>query len=322
MGEQYQGNPFTMKSPDEVADITLPVVVRELVERYNEQIGIRDEFLWQWIYSAFPSFTLNTVRQEDFEQVRTEKTILTMFITIIDDLAETTHDSATFLEAQKVAHPTATPLSDHSAVNADILAFIEHVWETLQETLTTAPQYSTYNQHYTFDLNQALNSIEYSEFISDNPGIANITESWAYGSHNMVMYAYTDIDLMHSPQIPETDVRELRKFLYDIQKMARIGNWVSTWEREIHSRDFAAGIVVKALEDGVVTVEELETLPPDDLITRVTNAGVEEYFLNEWDRLYEASDPTQYTTEKIDLDKIHSGMKTVLEYHLSTRGYK
>lgn len=313
---------FSMHSPAEIQNLTLPAVVRNLVDDYNKVIGLRDEFVWKWIYSLFPAFTLNTVPDEHFEAARTQKTLLTMYVTITDDIAEATNDGPTFIEAQKIPHPTATPLYENNDVDEKTLQFLETVWTTLQEQLLQAPRYTEYSSHFRFDLNQTLNSIDYSQFVSQHPELATVSECWAYGPHNMVMYAYSDIDLMYSPGIPDSDIRQLRDFLSTAQKMARIGNWVSTWEREIQDTDYSSGIVVKALEDGIVTVEELETLPEQELIGRITDAGLETYFLEEWERLNDVSDPTQYNTQKINLHHMLDGMETVLDYHLASRGYK
>lgn len=314
--------PTESPSPEDIRNTQLPSKVQELVTEYNNTIGIREEFVWKWMYNLLPEFTLNTVSPDNADNVREAKTILTMFVTIVDDIAESTNDYPTFLEAQKVPHPTAPPRFDGDNIDGDTLRVLNTVWDTLDNTLRHTPQYYKYHPHYRFDLNQTLNSIEYSQFITQHPQIANLNESWMYGPHNMVMYAYADIDLMHSPQIPDSDVRPLRKFLCDAQKMARIGNWVSTWEREIHDGDYGSGIVVKALEDNILTTEDLDELPAETIIERIETAELEEYFLDEWGRLYNQVDSQQYDTTEIDLVALRDAMGTILDYHLSSRGHK
>ena len=84
-----------------IDDVVLPDRVAALADDYAAVFGERDRFLWQWIYSLLPEFTLSSVADEHAEEVRVQKTIFTLFITLLDDLAEKRGDVRTFEEIQR-----------------------------------------------------------------------------------------------------------------------------------------------------------------------------------------------------------------------------
>ncbi len=49
---------------EEVRTTSLPDQVAELADEYERICGERDRFLWQWIYSLFPEFTLSSVHPD------------------------------------------------------------------------------------------------------------------------------------------------------------------------------------------------------------------------------------------------------------------
>ncbi|WP_458189305.1 hypothetical protein [Haladaptatus sp. NG-WS-4] len=46
---------------EQISATTLPESVAELADEYDDVAGERDRYLWQSIYSLFPSFTLSSV---------------------------------------------------------------------------------------------------------------------------------------------------------------------------------------------------------------------------------------------------------------------
>ena len=195
----------------------------------DRQFDDRDRFLWQWIYALFPEFTLSSVADEHARHVRTQKTILTMYVTILDDLLETHGDRATFLEVCKCHRKGLEPDPDPAAVDADTVEFVQRVWTAFETGQEGAPRREAFADVFAYDLDQTINAVEYSAVLSDTPEMANITGARRYDSHNMVLFAYTDLDLMYSPAFDLSDFGALRDLVWDLQEMARIGNWVTTW---------------------------------------------------------------------------------------------
>lgn len=310
-----------------VAEHTLPDELAELADRYERQVGIRDRFVWKWFHLLNPHFKLSAVDTEHTAKVQDDKTFLTFYITLIDDLLETRNDTATFEAA------AALPFADSAHIRQDnvdssYLEITADVWETVEERLLNAPAYERFAPIFEFDLRQVINAIRYSGVVTEQPRMGNLTEAYAYGSHNMVMFPYAWIDLMHSSTFDMDELPTVRTMLWHAQRLARIGNWVSTWERELEEHDFGSGIVIHALENGLVSADDLQEAADasnkddlDEIAAKIDREGIEEFFLDEWRWHYQkvARIPA---LESVDLDEFLRGIETVLQFHLGSRGLK
>jgi hypothetical protein len=313
----HEGTDFT----EQIADVTLPETVTELVADYDRLYGDRSSFLWRWIYSLFPEFTLSSVADGYAAEARTQKTVLTMYVTVLDDLVEHHGDRRTFEEARCLPREGKRPDRERVAVDEEQFAFIERLWETFADGVAWAPRHDEFADVFRYDVRQTLNAMEYSAVVNGNPRIANLSGARRYGAHNMVMFPYADVDLMYSPAFDTGDFGAVRDLLWDLQEMARIGNWLTTWEREIREGDYTAGVIVAALEEGVVTTRELRHRE-DDAIEAIRNQDIEERFRRRWRERYRSVRDREFAAESVDLDALVSGMETVFEYHLASRGHK
>ena len=306
-----------------VQSVNLPTVVSEFADAYDEQVGDRDSFVWKWIYSLFPSFELDSVSDEHVSTLRVQKTLLTIFVTVLDDLLENRGDQATFEEARQIPFAPTRVRLDRPDVDGEVLGYLADLWIELDTRMQDAPHYDDYADLFQYDLRQTFNAISFGELLTNNPATANRTGYFRYASHNMCMFPYSDLDLMHSPAFDRSQLGTLRATLWDVQELARIGNDLTTWEREIGEDDFSAGIVVQALEEGVVTVADLEQpVDADALVDRIRSAGIEDGFADEWVHRYQNSLDRAERTNAVDIVELVTGMKTVFQYHLASRGKK
>ena len=308
---------------EEVRTTSLPDRVVELADEYERVCGERDRFLWQWIYSLFPEFTLSSVHPDHADHVRTQKTILTMYVTILDDIVENDGDRDTFEEARRLVQDPSAVDPSRAAVSDDFFSFIQRVWREFEGGLADAPRVDEFYDVFTYDMRQTLNAMDYSAVVNENPRIANLSGAETYGAHNMVMFPYAAVDLMYSPEFDLADYGTVRDLIWDLQEMARIGNWLTTWEREVKEGDYTAGIVVLALQEGFVTPEELED--PDgksELIDKIKAEQFEAQFRDRWADIYQSVRDREFDTDSVDLDALVEGMETVFQYHEASRGHK
>ncbi|MFC5972074.1 hypothetical protein ACFPYI_12110 [Halomarina salina] len=166
--------------------------------------------------------------------------------------------------------------------------------------------------------------MDYGWLINDTPEAATPRGTDTYGPHNMTMFSYAAIDIMHSPAFAATDIGELREVVWDAQRLARIGNWVTTWERELREGDYTAGVVVKAIADDVVSIDELESpdVSDDELIERIHEAAIEQSFQDNWEEEYQSLREKTFTTNSVDLEAYVDGMTEVRDLHRASRGHK
>jgi len=301
----------------------LPPRVAALADEYERLVGDRDRFLWQWIHSLLPSFTLSSVDDRHASRVRACKTTLTMYVTLLDDLLERHGDRRTFREACRLAEPGASADPARAAVDAETFAFIERVWATVADDLEAAPRGDEFADVFAYDLRQTANAIEYSALVSERPHLANLSGARRFEAHNMNLFAYVDVDLMYSSAFDPEDLGSLRDLCWDLQEMARIGNWLTTWERELAEGDYSAGVVVLAIQEGLVSAGEMRSAAdPEAIAERIRANDVEDHFRRRWARLYREARSRNNCVDSVDVDRLVDGMETVYEYHLASEGLK
>jgi hypothetical protein len=302
----------------EVRETELPDSVVELAEEYDRRVGDRDTFLWQWIHNLFDAFTLPCVSSDRWETVKETKTLLTMYITVLDDLADRRGDTETFEQARRIPHAPESVRPEAPGVDADVVDFAETLWGRVKESLTGAPGYEDYADLFRFDTRQALGAMEYACVLNENRQMANLAESRHYGPFNMVMFPYADVDLMWSPGFERSELGELRSLLLELQEMARIGNWVTTWERELYEDDYTAGVVVEALERDLVATED----DPQAAIETIRDHDIDGQFEAEWKVRYAEVSKRDYDIGSFDVDRLVRGMQTVMDHHVASYGHK
>jgi len=319
-----------------VRDHDLPPCLRSLVAEYQTFEGARPLFIWQWVHRLAPKNAMSVFGDDHRETVATNKTILVLFVTILDDLVEKREDYATFDAISRLVRlraddadpmPTETFRSD---VDGEYVAFARTVWTTLLDRLEDAPRYDRYASLFRFDVRQILTAIEYSTVVIDSPELATRADLDRYETHNMGMYSYLDIDLMYADSDHAGSLSLLRDAVDAGQRMARIGNWLSTWERELREGDVSSGVVVTALERGLVDPEELPdpdgsadvSVAADRLIDRIVELDLESELLDEWNGEYRRLCTLSERSDAVDLEPFVEGTKDVLRYHLASRGFK
>lgn len=304
----------------DINETQLPSSVETLARRYDEEVGIRSEFVWKWIYVLFEHCTLGSVPEARMEATRTRKTLFTMFITVLDDIAEDDLDRTTFEQARKIPFPAETPETTPGTDETQ-LSMAQAVWDEFTDQLADAPRRDEFITQFRFDTRQAINSMDYSLLTSESPDVATRTGALHYSPHNMVVFPYIDVDLMASPDFLREDLAALRELLWKAQRMARIGNWVSTWKRELPEGDYSSGVVIWALRDGVVTPEDLRERP-DDAIAAIEDSGVEADLLDRWYDIYDDVESFEESATSVDFDKAIERLKAVMFFHLASEGHK
>lgn len=310
-----------------IHDHELPDAVREVVEVYERVEPSRDRFLWRWNHVLAPSFTLPSVAAGHEERVVDHKVLTFVFTTLLDDLVEVERDHATFEQAAKVPFDHARADPDATGVRDEYLAVTRTVWDALECELRESPRYDRYSRWLAYDVEQLVNSMRYAGVVNDDPHGSNATESERFDAYNMAMFPCADLDLMHSSGVDHAEWGAVREVVDRCQRMARIGNWLSTWQRELAEGDVSAGVVASAIVNGVVTPRDLEraarsAAARDRVVAAIQTAGIEADLERDWLRYRTEAEALAGRVDSIDLAEYVSGMNTVLEYQLAAEGLK
>lgn len=312
-----------------VREHTLPEDAIPIIETYDEVIGARDRFLWKWAHHLFPEFTLSCVDPRHVDEVRDAKLFGLVFVSVLDDVAEMQQDTATFEEAAKIPFEHKTVARDREGADPEVLDFASDVWERFAPAIRESPRAAEFGGIVDFDLEQILNSMRYSCIANRNVEFVTGSELRTYDAHNMMLYGFADVDVLHSPSFDRAEMATLRQVVERAQRMARIGNWITTWERELAEGDFVSGVVVYALENDIVTVDELMALrgsprpeTVDELASTIRANAVEGVFLTQWREELARARRLEGDVRSVDLGSYLDGLETVMEYHLASRGMK
>ncbi len=113
---------------EEVRTTSLPDQVAELADEYERSVASVIGSSGSG-HSLFPEFTLSSVHPDHADHVRTQKTILTMYVTMLDDIVENDGDRDTFEEARRlVQDPSAVDPS--RAVGDEQLVYLDNAATT------------------------------------------------------------------------------------------------------------------------------------------------------------------------------------------------
>lgn len=309
----------------EIKQTELPPVLREFSQRcVEEEISNRGIFIWKWLYQAFGHFQLETVPKEKSEEARIIKTLYSMYITNLDDVAEETQDRATFEQARTIPSPI-TSKNSLEEVDQSIVSFEEDIWDRLIKELLGTPRYEQLKNIFRYDTRQSTIALEYSLLVGEHTrksiNIILEDELIQDETHNLSFLGFLDIDLMFSPEFDMEDINSIREIYWDAEQMARIGNWVTTWEREVHEGDYTSGVIARALRKGITSIEQLENHPAA-AIKVIEDSTIEADFIEEWKELHTKIQAVDNTASSIDLSRVADRMEVVLSFQLAAEGYK
>ena len=313
----------------EVQGTSLESPLDELVEEYNEQIGIRGEYLWKWLENIWPLATLDCVPEHHREVVSTHKTILSMFITVVDDLAGNIQDKRSFYEACKVPFDHMEARPEREGVKTEHIRFLQKVWETSEAMLADAEREAEFRPLLEYDFRLGLMSMDYEGLTNAYPEMLNVPEMMDYTPHNVMMLAGADIDLMYSPSFDRADLASVREVVYRSQQLCRISNCTSTWERELMEGDLTSLVFTEALSRGLVSSEDLERLQRGDcpadaerIAESIRDYGIEAGFLKQWDQIYADLLTDISEADSVDLEAYVERVETIQHFQMASKGHK
>ncbi len=304
----------------EVQAVELPPELQKWVDEYEKMAGGggRPYFIWKWVYHACQIVTFPTVPQDYQLHVWETKVLLMMLDTLLDDVADKRQNRG-FLTAilNVVSEHSGFPAHGLTGRELEYVSFTKKLWDDISGTMKEFPRYSDLCEVFAFDIEQLLNTMRYSALINRRPYLINPAEFWNYLSHNMCAMLCCTVDLMCSPAIDLQQTGKIREIFWCAQKMARIGNWVSTWEREVTEQDYTSGVLAYAVRRNAISIDDLHNRDEADIRKRIKMARVEYELLTEWEQNYGL-----LSSDFGAPDDFLEGLRRFIVLHLSSRGYK
>lgn len=314
---------------EKIYAVDLPPELAGFARRYEDMGGERDVYLWKWCwdlqYARNPGFMLSSVPEKYRRDAALAKSLLGMAATFIDDVSDTLKDKNLLDAILMIPFDGECTLPDDLGERGYLRAMlVRDTLLTAHEVLAAGPRWEEFRTALYYDLGQTRNSFVYAYLVNTHPELMNITESRIYTSHTMMFYIFADIDAIFSPSLDIEEAPKLREAIWHAQQMSRIGNCVSTWEREVRDEDVTSGVVGYGMSTGVIRPADLREIgraeKKREIIALLTENRVEENLFRDWEQNRQRIIEVGKEIRSVDIDRYLEGIEMVMLYYLSSRG--
>jgi hypothetical protein len=305
-----------------VMEIKLSESLQPWVAGYAK-VGHRNPFLWNWCRRGVEITMLSCVELALEDGVCDTRVLGIMLDVLLDDIADHLKDLA-FLEQllgvmETGVRPDVSAFAPHQQAYA---AFTMDVWDEIQRRIRHFPRYQEFAELLRFDYRQLFNVMRYSRLLNEYPEMFNLVEHDLYTPHNMHMMISATMDLMCSPAFDRSELAILREVVWRAQCMGRIGNLVTTWQREIGENDFTSGVFARAITAGDLSVSDLWSGNRAYLETVIKRQEHEEFFLRRWQSHRREILAMRARSRTVNFTKLVAGLQRLICLHLGSRGKK
>ncbi len=311
------------KEIEAVQKVKLPKELENWVREYKKVGGERDDFIIKWTYAGMQVYTLPSVPEKYRKSIYVVKTVSIIIDILIDDIIDRNKDKKMFKETiNSCIFSNYTKNLKLKKEEVQYVSLIKKAWNFVNREIKKYPRYKEFKDIFAYDYRQFLNSIRYSYLIHKNPLLINETEYDIYFPANMQAVISITIDLMCSPRFNSKELGIMREISWYSQKMLRIGNWVSTWEREVKEDDFTSGVFAYAIESGFVNYDDLDSNNETEIIRKIKRSGAEKELLKRWEDCYFKVKKFDSKIKSVDVKEVASKLEKFLIMHLTSIGYK
>lgn len=287
------------------------------------KVGHRNMYLWKWCRQGVEITTLPCVMPEFYDEVCDTKVLGVMIDVLLDDLADRSGDDALLNRLLTLSLRNQSPdLSEFSGAQRAYADFTVEVWQEIVARASRFPHFADFSKLLDYDYQQLWNVMRYSHLINEDLSLLNLAEHDIYTPHNMHMMVSSTLDLMCSTGFDRSELGKVRDAAWHGQCMGRVGNLVTTWERELGEADYTSGVYASAINSGDLTVAQLRAGDREQIRRAIVDGQHEALFLRRWqaNRKYLQSRVSQIRS--FDLSKYVEGLERLICLHLGSRGYK
>lgn len=310
------------KEIESVKQTKLPYKLQEWVLEY-EKVGDRNELVWKLFLRAKQEIDYISTKKVYKNSLQEVKFLIAMFVILLDDIADQKQNRKLLNELSKIPFTENNiKLSRLSQEEKKYLNFTIKVWHRINLLIQKYPKYKEFKEIFKYDIKQTINAIEYDYIINKNYYLINKTEYWLYSPHAMQLFTAIIVDLMCLSGFNMRGLGIIREITWQVQKMARIGNWVSTWEREIKEKDFTSGVFAYAIDLNILTAPELMNMNNLQVIKKIKKAKIENKLLKEWKDCYKRISVLKGKIKTIDIQKLLNGLQGLLILEIINKKYK
>jgi len=215
-----------------------------------------------------------------------------------------------------------TPAIQLNKKESQYLKFTLKVWRKINQLIKKSCNYKEFKELFNYDIKQIINGMEYSRIINQNPYLINKTEYWLYAPHTMQFVMGSIIDIMHFSEFDMKELSMVREISWQAQKMARIGNCISTWEREIKDNDLTSGVFAYAINSGILSCKDLIDANNVEIIQKIKKAKIRNKLLKEWENCYLKISKLRKKIKIIDVKKFLLNLEKLIIMEMISEKFK
>jgi hypothetical protein len=284
-------------------------------------LGPRDLYLWKWGAAGASMTMLPCVSPQHHAHSCDTKVMSIMFNALLDDVADCREQSGLLPVLMTVTHDVVPQTAGFPDGQRRYVEFTAQLWNEYWNRLRTYPCFDAFEELLRYDLTQLFNSIQYSSLLNRHLGLLNCVEHDLYSPHNMMMMTFATVDLMCSPGFDVTELGKLREAMWHAQWMGRIGNLVTTWQREIAAGDFTSGVFARAVAAGDLTIDQLQAGDRQEIESAVERGNHQDYYCGRWQHHRRCYLRRAAEVRSVDLHALLAGHDRLLETYLESRGF-
>jgi hypothetical protein len=309
----------------EIAEVMAIKLSRPLagwVEGYA-QVGHRDPFLWTWARLGVEVTRLSCTEPTLDSEVGDTKVLGVMLDVMLDDVADHQKDLAFLEHLLNLLETGSQELSKSLLPQQRAYArFTIEIWNEIQRRVKAFPRHAEFAELLGFDYRQLFNVMRYSRLMDEYPEMFNLVEHDLYLPHNMHMMVSSTMDMMCSPRFDRSEMGVVREAVWRGQCMGRIGNMITTWQREIGEDDFTSGVFARALACGDLKVSDLWSGNREYIEGVIHGRKHEEHFLERWQSYRREIVALAARCQSVNLKQLAVGLQRLICLHLGSRGKK
>jgi hypothetical protein len=200
--------------------------------------------------------------------------------------------------------------------------FTLDIWNEIQRRVRAFPRQVEFAELLQFDYRQLFNVMRYSRLMDEYPEMFNLVEHDLYLPHNMHMMVSSTMDMMCSPRFDRSEMGVVREAVWKGQCMGRIGNMITTWQREIGEDDFTSGVFARAIACGDLKVSDLWSGNREYIEGVIRGRKHEEHFLERWQGNRREILALAARCRSVNLNELVGGLQRLICLHLGSRGKK
>lgn len=224
--------------------------IDDAIQYYLSVVNFRSkEIFSDFFVKGYRCTQLNSVMQEHSEYVLNAKIYLGMLITLIDDLADNPicFNPRLLNVLYKNQALDNVNFSDH---DAQIVNLKDYLFNNIYDNIQKLPHCQALLEIFNFDLEKLYLSNRFSELMTLNNFLCNDYEMKLYGSYTMGVLPAGMIDLMSVKNINFNEIGFCREVFIIAQRLAKIANNISTFNREKMQGDVTNEIMYLSNVDG------------------------------------------------------------------------